>query len=299
MHGSLALNRGIVYVGRCAKTAWVATYDLDGHRLEGGFGFRDEATGRSSAAGLAVDDDHRVWVADAAGKRVRAFTLFGRALVDVVDEEADEEGAPGERGPTADVRGALGRPVGVAVRGCDDELELVVASAGRRRHALQVFHPASGGVRSLRPEAGPRGTFHDLAGVAVRDDRVYACEAGAGAVRVYVGGALHWSVEVAVAGAGRFRPTAAAPLEDGGLVIACGDPAASALVVTEPGGRVRRVLAEGGSEEGQVEEPLDVVVEEHGTGGPRVVVIDRAGERVQVFTLEGRCFGAFPRLTGS
>jgi len=118
-------------------------------------------------------------------------------------------------------------------------------------------------------------------------------------VRVYVGGALHWSVEVPVAGAGHFRPTAVAPLEDGGLVVACADPAASALVVTDPGGRVRRVLAEGGPEVGQVDEPLDVVVEEHVEGGPRVIVVDQAGDRVQVFTLEGRCFGAFPRLTGS
>jgi sugar lactone lactonase YvrE len=289
VHGSLALTKGIVYVGRCAKTAWVATFDVDGQRLEGGFEFRDDEAGRSSVSGLAVDEDHRVWVADGAGGRVRAFTLFGRPLVDVVDEGA----------ASRDAQGTLGQPADVAVRGCDDDLEVIVASGGARRHALQVFHPATGSVRSLRPEAGPRGLFQDLSGVTWRGDRLFACEAGAGAVRVYQDGALHWSLHLPVAGAGRFRPTGAAVLEDGSLVVSCGDPVASALLHCDPGGRVRRVLAEAGAGEGQVDEPLDVVVDEHVQGGPRAVVIDRAGDRVQVFTLEGRCYGSFPQLTGT
>lgn len=289
MHSSLALARGVVYVGRCAKTAWISTFDVDGQRLEGGFDFRDEDAGRSSTCGLAVDEDHRVWVADSAGGRVRAFTLFGRPLVDVSD------GAASAR----DARGVLGRPVGVAVRGCDDELEVAVASGGVRRHALQIFHPATGRVLSLRPEAGPRGSFQDLGGVCWRGENLYVCEGGAGAVRVYQDGALHWSLTLPTGGGGCFRPTGLAVLGDGSMVVACGDPSASALVHCEPGGRVRRVLAQGGEGEGQVDEPQDVVVDEDADGGPRAIVIDRAGERVQVFTLEGRCYGAFPQLTGT
>lgn len=287
MHGSLALHRGVVYVGRCAKTAWVATYDLDGHRLEGGFAFRDAVSGRSSAAGLAVDADRRVWVADAAAGRVRAFTLFGRALVDVADPDEGED----------DRHGALGRPVDVDVQGSDEDLRVAVASAGRRRHALHVFEPASGRVLGLRPADGPRGTFADLRGVSWGGDRLYACERGA--VRVYREGALHWSLRLPVAGAGRFRPSAAAALTDGRIVVANADPEAGSVLLCDPNGQVRRVLAEGGEDTGRVVEPLDVVVDEEDEGGPRAVVIDQAGERVQVFGLEGRCFGAFPRLTGT
>ena len=71
-----------------------------------------------------------------------------------------------------------------------DEIEVVVASGGVRRHALQIFHPATGRVLSLRPEAGPRGSFQDLGGVCWRGERLYVCEGGAGAVRVFQGGAL-------------------------------------------------------------------------------------------------------------
>jgi hypothetical protein len=79
-HGSLCLRNGVLYVGRHAQTAHVAAYDLDGNALGIGFSVRGPGGGRAAAAGIAVDDDHRVWVADAANGRVRAFTLFGREL---------------------------------------------------------------------------------------------------------------------------------------------------------------------------------------------------------------------------
>jgi hypothetical protein len=57
---------------------------------------------------------------------------------------------------------------------------------------------------------------------------------------------------------------------------------------------VLRVLAEHGDDGGQVIEPSDVVVEPEASDRTRrLAVIDRDGERVQVFTLEGRCHGAF------
>ena len=154
-------------------------------------------------------------------------------------------------------------------------------------------------VVARQPEAGPRGAFHDLRGVTWDDDRILACEAGAGAVRVYQGGSLHWSLHLPVQGHGRFRPAACAVLSTGQFLIACADTDASAILLCDPGGRVRRVIAEAGENVGQVCEPSDVIVEESIEGGPRIVVIDSAGARVQVFTLEGRCFGAFPQLTGS
>ena len=137
MSGSLCLKNGILYVGRQAKTATVASYDLDGHPLDTCCRFRDEVVGRSSVLGLAVDDDHRIWVADGPSACVRAFTLFGQEVAAVGGDEPQ----------SLDVRGRIGTPVDVVASGVDDDLELLVASAGRRRHALQILHLASGRTR--------------------------------------------------------------------------------------------------------------------------------------------------------
>ena len=69
---------------------------------------------------------------------------------------------------------------------------------------------------------------------------------------------------------------------------------ASALLLCDASGRILRVLATEGAGAGCVDQPGDVVVEEGDRDATsRVVVIDREGERVQVFTLEGRCYGSF------
>lgn len=291
MHGSLSLHDGVLYVGRHAKTAWVATYDLDGRALDAGFSFRDEMTGRSAASGLDVDADHRVWIADSAARRVRAFTLFGRPVADVGDPAESAE---------RDAAGVLGVPVDVRTFGSDDALTVVVASGGRRRHALQVFHPHTGRVRSLRPQGDPRGRFAGLAGIdgAGDGDWLMACEARAGRVSVFRGGEFHYALRVPVAGA-RFEPTAVARLRDGRVVIANGGEA-GALLLVDSGGRLLRVLAGAGEGTGALDGPTDVVAAEWGDDRhTRVVSIDREGERVQVFNLEGRCYGAFSRLTGA
>lgn len=282
MQGALAHRNGILYVGRHAKTASVRCYDLDGHPLEGGFDFRDAGSGRSSVSGLAVDEDHRVWVADEPAGRVRLFTLFGRELLSL-------GGGPDER---EDRTGGLGRPVDVAVRGIDDELELLVASGGTRRHALQVFHPETARVRSLRPQGDPHGRFRDLRGLAALGRLVYASEARPGRVQVFRDGEFHFQFAVRASGA-RAEPLAVAPLRDGRVVVAVGGET-SGLLLYDGAGRLLRPLADAGPGSGEVAQPADVaVVEGASDRTTRVAVIDRDGERVQVFALDGRCYGAF------
>ena len=92
MQGSLAMHKGSLFVGRYEKTAHVAVFDLGGHRLAGGFSFCDEAIGRSSASGLSVDEDRRIWIADEPAGRVRTFTLFG-AEVGGLGGSVEAEGA--------------------------------------------------------------------------------------------------------------------------------------------------------------------------------------------------------------
>ena len=291
MQGSLHLENGVLYVGAHELTAHVRAYDLDGRRLEAGFSFRAPGGGRSSVDGLALDRDHRLWIADGAARRLRAFTLFGSEVAGVTAEPGLEEDRAGE----------LGAPSDVLSLGSDEEHRLVVASAGRRRHAVQVLSLGAGRTLSLRPLGDPAGEFAGVCDLALRPAPVegepgallYACERLAGRIQVFRDLEFHFALHVPVRGA-RFDPRAAAPLEGGRLVVCQGGPA-SALLVVDAGGRVLRQLAGPGTDEGQVQEPNDVVVEPgRDDAHTRVLVVDREGTRVQVFTAGGACYGAFP-----
>lgn len=294
MQGSLALHRGILYVGRHEKTAHVATFDLDGRPMDAGFSFRDAAVGRSTAAGIAVDDDRHVWVADSAARIVRCFTLFGRQIAKLgagAEDFGDTELEP-------DIAGRVRAPVDVAVEGDSDALKIVVASGGERRHALQVFGGSGRLVASLRPGGDPQACFRGLSGVALQGRDVYAAEARAGRVQVFRDRDFHFRFALPGNGGARFEPTAVAPLPDGRAVVAHAGPA-SGLSVFDGSGRFLGALAGQGRREGSVFEPTDVVVDPSGSDRTtRVAVIDRDGDRVQIFTLAGRCYGALPTLPG-
>ena len=287
MHGSLCHHSGVLYVGRHRKDAWITAYDLDGRALGAPFRFRDEHAQRSAAAGLSMDGDHRLWVADTAAGKLRAFTLFGKEVATVGDE-------PEQR---SDEAGHMGTPVDVVARGAEEELEIWVASGGVRRHALHVLMPESGGFRSLRPEGDPRGRFRRLRGLDVLGDEIFALEGGAQRLQVFRGLEHHYSLGLEHSLAGAAEPVAFAFLSDGRLVVAFdGDAGGLMLLGTE--GQLRGVLAEAGTDTGQVKHPCAVALvneDELADGGPtRVFCLDMDGERVQVFNLEGQCYGAFP-----
>jgi len=236
---------------------------------------------------LAVDDDHRLWVADQPAGRVRAFTLFGVEVAAVGD--------PPEAG-ARDARGVLASPSDVLVQGSDDELTLVVASRGVRRHALQLFRAREGRVRSLRPLGDPRGHFQDLAGLAHAGEWLYAAEEGASRIQVFRSGDYHFSLPVLDGKGQGAAPVAVDLVDEQTLVVAVTEPK-HALLLLDRHGRLRRVLAEQGTRVGEVSALEDVVVDSSGAHG-RVYVLDQDGTRVQVFSADGRCYGCFPRLAG-
>jgi hypothetical protein len=283
------LKHGILYVGRHALTAHVQPYDLDGHKLGAGFSFRGQHGRAAAVTGIDIDDDHRLWIADGAGERVRSFSLFGQELPGV-----ESSAVPGERAP-----GRFEALVDVATAGLEDEHELLITSGGKRRHALVLLHLASGRAHSLRPDGDPLGQFDGLRRASVRGRMVYACEAGAGRVQVFRDGEFHYLFRLSTnpGSAARFQPQAVAPLSDGRLVIAQGGSSGSALLLVDRGGRMLRTLAEHGEATGSVFDPSDLALDEaesdHRT---RIAVIDCDGDRVQVFTLDGACFGAFADL---
>ncbi len=285
MHGSLALRYGVLYVGRHAKTARVGAFDLDGHRLGREFTFRDEAAGRSAAAGLAVDDDRRIWIADTPANRVRCFNLFGREIGGV-------EGG-GARGP-----------VGVAAVGGSDGLRLYVAARGRVGHAVRVFDERGAEIGALRSLGSPGRGFERVTAIARRGTRVWVAEGGARRVQVFRDDEFLFAFELATPrGAVAAEPRGIAPLADGRVVVAEAGAdgtgrAGSALRVYSASGALEQTLAEHGTGEGAVQEPIDVVADadappEEDESETRVAVLDRDGERVQVFTLAGRCYGTF------
>jgi len=283
---SLCLKDGVLFVGRHAKTASVQSFDLDGHPLETEFRFRDRGRGSSGANGLAVDADHRIWVADSPGRKVRCFSLFGREILTLGGGAADE----------ADRPGCLGVPVDVCARGADEDLEILVASGGHRRHALQILHVESGRTLSLRSLGEPGAFFRGLRGVAVRGRFLYACEPDAGRVQVFRDAEHLFTFALEDSGA-RYEPVAVAPVPDGRLVLATRG-ARSAILLADAAGALVATLAPGGAGDGEVDEPAGIALDPGADDrSSRLAVIDRGGERVQVFNLEGRCYGSFADLS--
>lgn len=286
MHGSLDLFEGVVYVGTEAKTAEVRAFDLDGRELTEVVRFRGPDGGAATASGIAVDADHRLWLADAVGERLLAFSLFGRRLAGVDDAALAARGRAGE----------LGAPVDVVTEGEDRGQRLWVASRGVRRHAVRALPLGDGRPISLRPTGDPDALFHGVRGLALGEGRLHVCEAGAGRVQVFRGDRFHFAFEAPPANGTRFRPTGAAALP-GGRVLVVHGAEDGALLLFSKGGRLLRVLAEGGEQEGGLVAPNDVVVEPgRDDRHTLAAVIDRDGARVQVFNLEGDCYGAFPEF---
>lgn len=289
MAGSLTYSRGVLYVGTEERTAHVRSFDLDGRELDAGFSFRGEGDGAAAVTGLAVDEDHRLWVADGTGGELRAFTLFGDQVAGV------GTALPGQH----DKRGVLGTLSDVATRGSDDAQELLVASGGRRRHAVQILPLGGGPPRSLRCGGQTDKRFQDVRGVHWRDEWIWVCERSRGRVQVFRDEDHHFSFEQSPLAGAPFLPTAIAALEDGRLVLACAGQGSS-LRLTTASGKLLSILASPGSEEGCVQEPSDlVVVPGEDDRHTRIVVIDGDGTRVQVLNLEGDCYGTFPGFAGS
>lgn len=270
----------MLFVGSHARTARVCAFDLDGRPLDGSLAFCDETRGRSSVSGLAVDVDRRLWVADGEGRCLRTFSVFGQQVAQVA------AGGP-------DARGALGRPSGVAVRGSDDALLVAVASAGRRRHAVEVLSPASGRSVSLRPLGDPEGRFEDVVGVEFAGDETWVLEAGRRRLQVFRGLEFHYAIPLPELGEARPTAVAAAP---GGRPIVCWEGEGGAVLSLDRDGAIEGCLAAAGEDEGSVAYPTGLVcVPGEDDRRTRVVLLDRDGRRVQVFNLEGTCYGAFAR----
>ena len=279
MRPSLSISSGVVVLSRPIEG--IGLFDLDGRRLARDFRPAPVLEGaRTQLAGVGVDGDRRAWIADPAGSAVRAFTPFGLEVARLVDQSR----------ASIDAAGRLGRPWSVAVRGDADGLELLVASRDRHRHALQLFDESGRLVRSLRPAGDSHGRFDGLEGVAFDGRFVYAVEGG-GRVHVHRDLEHHFGFEVEGRGTAL---RAVAPAGNGRLLVLC---ATAGLLLFDASGRVVAHPVVCGDDEGQLDGPSDLAVERGSTDERRrILIVDREGERVQVFSLAGKCFGSFADL---
>lgn len=284
MQASLALARGTLFVGVHAKTARVHSFDLGGRPLGPSFSFRDAQVGRSAAAGLALDEDHRLWVADTPADRVRIFSLFGREVGGI--------GAPGVPGAeSAILPGLVFRPTDVEVQGNRDQGWVAIACGGEQRHAVQIFEPGLEWRASCTSLGETQRPFGGVCRLAARGELLYVAESLARAVQVFRAGAFHFAFHLTGRGGERLEPSALAALDDGRIVVGSRAPH-SGLFLLDSSGRALRTLAGEGAAEGAVQEPSDVVIERGADDRhARLYVIDCDGLRVQAFTLEGRCLG--------
>ena len=292
MQGCLTFNNGVLYVGRHERTAHIRPYDLDGAPLGPGFHFGGPSSDRERSTwvgGLDVDAEHQVWIADGACERARAFNLFGTEV----------GGFGAQAGARQDSAGSLERVVDLCVRVDEErEAEILVACGGRRRHAVQVFAPDGALLHSLRPVGNPEGRFRGVRGLSESGRWTCVAEGWERRVQVFRDRDYHFSFSLDVSGRQPFEPTAVVAVPDGRFVVAQGGER-SAVTLVDAGGRALRVLAQSGLDTGSVFEPNDLAVEPNERDrDTRVAVIDRDGERVQVFTLEGVCYGAFESLPG-
>lgn len=282
MSGAIALSQGVLYVARPQGRLRVRAFDLEGRALPGGFALRGLDSRAARVRALAVDADRRVWLADESSRAVRGFSVFG-AEIFLWRDELEQDRA-----------GHLGVPVGLAAHGIENSLRLLVASAGERRHALHLVDPAARTASSLRPLGDPNERFRRLAGVALHDDLACACETAAGRVQVFRDGEFHFAFGATAARPDeRFEPRAIALLSDGRMLVAHAGET-SALLLFDRGGRRATRLAGDGLEEGAVFEPSAVAVHESSSDAESLAaVIDKDGERVQLFSLAGRHAASF------
>ena len=280
MRARLSSAGGVLYVLRDERGARLRPFDWDGRALGEGFPIQAVEGSACDPRAFAIDGDRRAWIADRGARALRAFSVFGV-------EVARLSGRAGQR----DTAGGFEELSAIAARGVEDELVLVAGNTGERRHALAWLGPQGTLLSSLRPLGDPQGQFRGLCDLQFCGALLYACEERASRIQVFRADEFHYALPT-----GGLRPRAIAPLSDGRVLVVQEGPE-SALVLLEADGSLARTLATQGTDEGELSDPCSLAVEEGlDERHTRIAVLDAGGDRVQVFALDGRCFGSFPEL---
>ncbi|MBM3976371.1 MAG: hypothetical protein FJ299_05205 [Planctomycetes bacterium] len=275
MNGALA-SRGralvVAWPGRQAR--WRA-FELSGRALTEWRALPGEC------AGVELDTDHRLWIADPAFARVRCVNLFGNELCTLRARAS----AP------RDGLGTLADPRGLCCAGDGDPLRLWLVQGGLRRGAVQLFDESGRARLRLRSLGDAREPFRNARRVRAAGRYVWVLETLARRVQVFRDGDFHFAFQVRERG--EPQPLSAIALYEDGSGVVCTDGAAPGLLRIGRSGNVREALS------APVEGACDMaLLDGVDPSSARVALLDREGLRVRAFDAAGVCQGEIEELAG-
>jgi hypothetical protein len=279
--GSLAARGRTLYVAWPGRPARWRAFDVSGRALTPWTALASGGGGGANCAGLEVDADHRLWIADPEHALVRCVNVFGNQLAAL---------RAWPRAPR-DGLGTLAEPLGIACAGDGDPLRLWLAQGGVRRAAVQLLDESGRARARLRSLGDPREPFHGARRVRAAGRYVWVLETLARRVQVFRDGEFHFAFQVRERAAA--APLASLALFEDGSGVVCTAGEAARLVRIGRSGNVRGAVCD------DVAAPADVaLLDGFDPASARIALLDRDGLRVRAFEAAGRCVGAIEELVG-
>ena len=247
----------------CSGTATIRVFDLEDRRIASRFSFEGEGGGYADVGGIALAPDSSLYVPDTHGGCVRRFSLFGN--------EAERIGAPSGAVPR-DRRGILAHPRAV----CVDSQERVWVASGDRPwvHGLQVFAKDGRYLMSAAAFGERERAFGPALGLCAALDRIWVADHGNDCIQCFrEDGAFIAAYPMPE---GRARPVDVVALEG-----------RRAVLVQEPSPEIHLADREFRFDAQLSSGPKLIAPSALATLGDQLLVLDRDGERVLSFDLEG------------
>ncbi len=266
MYGGIAVTRNILCLAYSDVAGRVFLADLDEKRPVAFWEYVGTGGSYADAGGVAMAEDHTIYVADTRNDIVRSFSVFGKAVGTL--------GEPHQRPPGArsrDRQGVLDRPRAVA---CHDGLVWVACGERWLRCGVQRFRRDGEVLKPLRAFGEPQKRFGAPRGLCVGDFGVFVADTLHGVVqRFTAAGRFVSEIKTGRSENEVSRPVAVQVLADGDILVAdqgdvCGLKHfdVNGQLVAEPLGRDPRL-----------QDPVDLARDRRG----RIYVLDKDGERVQ------------------
>ena len=264
MYGGIAVTKNVLCLSYSDVSGRVFLVDLDEKRPVALWEYVGDNGGYADAGGIAMADDHTIYVADTRNDMVRRFSAFGKEIGVLGDAH---ERRPGAR--SRDRQGVLDRPRAVACHG-----DLVYVACGEQwlRCGVQRFTRHGEAIKPLASFGTAGRRFGAPCGVCASAAGVFVADTLHGVVqRFTVDGRFVSDTRTSTSEGDISRPVAVQVLADGSLLVADQGDVPGLKHIDGNGGQVTRVEGLG------LQDPVDLALDDRG----RVYVLDRDGERVQ------------------
>jgi sugar lactone lactonase YvrE len=217
-------------------------------------------------AGIAIDSEENLWIADSVNNRIDEFSRSGQFLKAV--------GSAGSAG------GQFSQPKAIAIA---SNGHFWVADAGNNR--IDEFSPSWEFIRSIGSQGSGNGQFSGPEGIAISPEgNIWVADTYNHRVQEFTANGEFVKV---VAGLGSIEPTGITVTPSGLVWVT--DWAGNRIVELGSAGNLLKSIGSAGSGPGQFSHPDAVVVD----AGGNVWVGDQSNERVEEFSSEGSYLGEF------